>query len=182
MLGEVADVVRAEEAQGSLEQVSVVLAPRHSAATAEGIGDQADIGEGGSGDLHPSGGEQRVVLAGEGEGLFGSEAEATGGRVILRVAAGRLGGEPLSHVAQVGSGALGELLRSAPAAIGHGLVKADTVADEHGGGVQHRAEVCGEAADELLQLAPVYLGTGVRVGCGHRASSLGSWCALHCSA
>jgi hypothetical protein len=90
VVGQVPDVVGAEEPPRALNQVGVMLAPRHTLAPPEGLGEKPQVGEGGGGDLEPTRSEQRIVLTGECERLLGREAEPSGRRIVVGVAGGGL--------------------------------------------------------------------------------------------
>ena len=81
----------------------------------------------------------------------GSRKVPVGG-VVLHVAAGRLLAEPLAYVALAALRALGELRGRDRLAVGHRLVQAELVPDQHQRRRHAPPEVAYELAHELFQL------------------------------
>jgi hypothetical protein len=85
------------------------------------------------GDLEEAGQVRRALLIREGHRVLGREREAPAGGVVLNVAAGRLGVEPLAHVALGRARSLGELGRAQRSRVGEGAVEAELVAHDDEG-------------------------------------------------
>jgi len=147
--GQVRVVAGAEEPLAPVEDVLVVLVPADARARPEGLGDCGLVPRRAGHELEGAGQEGRAVLDREGHGLLRGQAVAPAGRVVLDVAAGRVGGEPLAHVALRGVRALGEVGGRGRAAIGQRLVEPEPVADDDHRGAEHRAEVADGAMDEV---------------------------------
>jgi hypothetical protein len=102
-------------------------------------------------ELEGAGHEGRAVGLGEGHGLLGRELVAVGLGVVHDVAAGRLGVEPLAHVALGGVGTGGELGRRRRPGLGQRAVQAELVADDDQRGVHGRAELGDGLAEQRVE-------------------------------
>src|SRR5262249_27860801 len=143
-------VAGAEEALGTVEEARVVLAPFHTFAGAEILErPRLDVKE----ILHDGVGARqihRTLRVGKTERLFRAQRELARRLVVLLVAAGRLVGEPLAHVALVRRGALRQLLRS-ERALRELAIQAELIADEDEHRTDRRTEVAYCLAEERVE-------------------------------
>ena len=151
---QVRGVAGAEEALGAAEQRRVVLVPADAQAGAQRAGHPRDRLELVDRDLEGAQDVEGAVLAGQRLALLLVEREAAGGRVVVDVAAGGLGRQPLQQVARIGLGAPGERL-GVRRPLRERTVEAELVADHHGRRVHHGADVGHEAAHEGIELVGI---------------------------
>ena len=152
---EVRVVAGPEEPLAAVVDVVVVLVPADSGAAACGVGDPRRIEHRAERDLEEPGQVGRAVVVGQRDGLLGREAVAGFRWVVLHVAAGGLGVEPLAHVALVGAGARRELVGRERPGARERAVEAEPVADHDQCRVERGADLVDGAEDELLELAGV---------------------------
>ena len=148
-------VPRPEEAFAALVDVVDVLAPAEARATADHVQDLGRIEHRADRDLKEAGQVGGAVGVGERDGLLGGQVVAAAVRVVGHEAAGRLGVEPLAHVALVGVGGLGQLTRRERARAGQRAVQAELVAHDHQRRVERGSDLVDGVEDELHQLVAV---------------------------
>src|SRR5581483_6290168 len=98
-LDEMGLVAGAEEALDSVEQAVVVLVPANTRAAGKGLHELWLDTSGGHCGLEGADEEGRAGLVGEQERLLGRETVAARDGIVVHVAAGRLGIQPLPNVA-----------------------------------------------------------------------------------
>jgi hypothetical protein len=165
LLHQVRVVHRAEEPLAAVVDVLVVLVPPDAGLVACRVDDAVDVVGRAEGDLEEAGQVRRAARVGEGRGMLRREGVGAGRLVVLDVAAGRLGVEPLAGVVLVGGGAAGEPAGRHRRAVGHRGVVAQLVAEDDERGVEGGADLVDGLEDEGHQLVGVE-GRGL-VDCGH---------------
>ena len=157
---EMGAVVGGEAALRTVEQVVVVLVPADAAAFAEALGDPLPAVDGGDRALdHPRQVDRPAVVR-EHERVLDRQRVPVRVRLVGHVAAGRLGVEPLAHVALAGVGARRQLGGADGLGVRHGLVEAEPVADRHERRVERRADLAGHLVHERLE--PCFVDEGDR--------------------
>ena len=129
-----------------------MLVPADAIARASSLDDLRRVQHRAERDLKEPGEIGRALRVRQRERLLGRKGVATALRLILDVAAGGLGVEPLAHVALRGAGALGQLAGRQRACAGKRSVEAQLVSHHDERGVQGRADLLDGAEHELVQL------------------------------
>jgi hypothetical protein len=144
-------VVGGERPLRAVEQVVVVLVPADAAARLKALGDPLPAVDGGDRALDHPREVERAIVVGEHERVLDRQRVPVRLRVVGHVAAGRLGVEPLAHVALAGLGARGQPGGADRLPVGHRLVEAELVADRHQRRVERRADLAGHLVHERLE-------------------------------
>ena len=154
-LDEVGVVAGAEEPLAALVDVVVVLVPAEPVALTSRLGDALRVDDGAERDLEEPRQVGGAVLVGERHRLLGREAVAALVGVVVHVAAGRLGVQPLPYVALGGTGAGRQLARRERTGPGERTVEAEPVAHHHQRGFQRGPDLLHRAGHKLLELRSV---------------------------
>ena len=160
-------VSRAEEAFRSLEEISVVLAPAHAPAGAEGVGDSR---------FGPHCRQEHLVAAqeiGQRRGVLGRQAIAPAGGLVLDKVACRLVQQPLADVAFDGARRRRQIGRACPVAVGQRLVQAEAIADAGQRGAPERPPIVDCLTDERVQPGLIQSLRFLRVHCHRITPSAG---------
>ena len=147
-----------EEALTALVHVVHVLVPAEPGAAARRLGDLRRVEHRAQRDLEEPGQVGGAVRIGERHGLLRRQGVAAAVRVVVDIAARRLGVQPLADVALGGPGALGQFGGRQRARPGQGPVEAEFVAHHDQRGVQGGADFVHRAEYELHELVAVDLG------------------------
>ena len=154
-------VADGEHALDAVEEPVVVLVPAEALARDEALRDALARQDRRVGALEGADHLERAGGIGEHEGVLGRQDVAA--LAVLQEAAGRLGGEPLAHVALLGAGAGGQLLGGDRLPVGHGAVEAELLADQSERRVDRGADLRGDVPDEGLELGLVDVRDGHQI-------------------
>ena len=131
-----------------VEQIVMVLVPAETVAAAEAVGHVVLRVDHRARGLEHAALVHRAGLVGQHGGVLDRQRVGARLGVVVDVAAGRLGREPLADVALVRPGALGQLGRAHRLAVGHRGVQAEPRADHGQRHVHGGADLVDDAIDE----------------------------------
>jgi hypothetical protein len=152
---EVGVVAGPEESFAADVHALVVRVPAIAGATLECALDLGRRFQRGQRQLEGAANEGWARLVSQCQSLLGRQGVAVGARVVLQVAASRLGVQPFADVALCGAGAVSQLGRAGRARPRQAAIEAEPVADDDQAGVDGGAELAHHLPDECHQLVLV---------------------------
>ncbi len=155
VLYEVARVARTEQPHGSVEQVVGVLVPAEPSTAADHFVQRLLVLVRRGQHLRHPHEERRTLTVGEHGRILVGQGERVAVRVVAEVSADELLRQPLSDVALLGVGALGELRRCRRACSSECTVEAESVTEANHADRERAGEIGHHLSERLLELGLV---------------------------